>query len=117
MIHSEASMPTWGWVCIGLSVLAIALVVFAIIDKGVQKRRYEREADEVIGWVVSADPELLTPIGQNRHVQVLVSLEGQTVRDFAVARLALRIAELKHREPENGEETALAKVVRSREYE
>lgn len=110
-------MPIWGWVCLGLTLLTIALVVFAIIDKGVQERRYEREAEEVIGWLVSADPALHSSGWDDKPVQVLVALDGQTaVPDFAVAKLAIRFAGLKKRQPENSDEAAVAKVVQSEEY-
>lgn len=112
-------MPIWGWVCSGLVVLAVVGGIGTLVWEAIQRRRYERDADEVIGWVVHADVDLYASDRFNDGtVWVLVNFDSQPGElDAETGWLAGRVAELKGRVPRTDDEKAIVAFLRGTGYQ
>ena len=104
-------MPTWGWVCIGLTVAGVAFVVYAVLADMLEERRYRRTATSVVGWIVQAHlgaasaGDAAHPATDPGRVR-----RARSGRDEHLAELAHRAAELKETDPSDPDE---AEVVRN----
>lgn len=114
-------MPIWGWVCVGLvTVLALVwalIVVYGLVVNRRERRLYEADAEEFVGWIVQANTALYSAGGIDRPAQVLVAFDGvPAVPDPSVGELAARMAALKGREPSDGTEAFVADLVNDESY-
>jgi hypothetical protein len=89
-------MPVWGWVCIGLSVLAVAFIVYAnVVDRN--RRAYTLEnGEKTHGWLVQANNALFEDGHMDLPALVVMSPDEKTNDDEEfMTGLAGRIMELK----------------------
>jgi hypothetical protein len=89
-------MPIWGWVCIGLTVAAVAFVVYAnVVDR--KRRAYTLEnGEKTHGWLVQANNALFEDGNMDLPALVVMSPDPETNDDEEfMTDLAERIMELK----------------------
>ena len=92
-------MPVWGWVCIGLTVAAVAFIVYAnVVDR--KRRAYTLENGEnTHGWLVQANNALFEDGHMDLPALVVMSPDEETNDDEEfMTDLAERIMELKSEE-------------------
>jgi hypothetical protein len=109
-------MPIWGWVCTGLVVLAVVLLVFSVIADRRQWKYYQEHGERVVGWIVQANTSLYSSGGLDKPAQILVAFDGGDEPDPALADLATVVAELKGTDPEDDVEAEVARLVNDESY-
>jgi hypothetical protein len=89
-------MPTWGWGCIGLSVAAVAFIVFAAIRDSKRKAYALEHGEKTHGWLVQANAALFEDGVMDQPALVVISPDEETNDDEEfMTDLAERIMELK----------------------
>ena len=89
-------MPVWGWVCVGLTVAAVAFIVYAnVVDR--KRRAYTLEnGEKTHGWLVQANSALFEDGNMDLPALVVISPDEETNDDEEfMTDLAERIMELK----------------------
>ena len=110
-------MPIWGWVCSGLAVLAVLVVIYAVIADRRMAKYYEEHAEPMVGWIVQANTALFSSGGLDKPAQILVALDGQTdTPDPAIGELAQRMAALKSERAKTPTDAEVARLVKDEEY-
>jgi hypothetical protein len=110
-------MPTWGWVCVGLTILGIAFVAYVSISEG-KRRKYTLEnGTSTHGWLVQANSALFEPGNMNNPALIVISPDAETNDDEEfMTDLAERIMELKGEEGDTKDERAVARLMADETY-
>lgn len=89
-------MPIWGWVCIGLSIVGVAFVVYAVIRDNKRKAYTLENGEHTHGWLVQANNALFKEGNMDAPALVVISPDAETNDDEEfMTELAERIMELK----------------------
>lgn len=89
-------MPTWGWVCIGLTIAGVAFIVYAVIRDNKRKAYTLEHGEKTHGWLVQANSALFEEGNMDLPALVVISPDEETNDDEEfMTDLAERIMELK----------------------
>lgn len=111
-------MPIWGWVCVGLVVLAVLFFVWVSFQDKQTRKKYEEHGTPVIGWIVQANNDLYERGNFDKPAQILVCFDAEdNPPDEFMAKLAERVAELKGADPDTKAERAVARLVNDESYQ
>jgi hypothetical protein len=110
-------MPTWGWVCVALTVVAVAFVAYVAVTES-KRRKYTLEnGAKTHGWLVQANAALFEPGNANNPALVVISPDARTNDDEEfMTDLAERIMELKGEEGETKAERKVARLMADETY-
>ncbi len=110
-------MPIWGWVCIGLTVVAVILIVVLNIKMS-NARKYTLENGEpVIGWLVQANNNLFEKGIQDYPAVVLISPDPKSADDEEyMTELASDIMSLKGEDCDDDDEEFVSSLVTDEAY-
>ncbi len=110
-------MPIWGWVCIGLTVAAVILIVVLNIKMS-NARKYTLENGEpVIGWLVQANNNLFEKGIQDYPAVVLISPDPKSADDEEyMTELASDIMSLKGEDCDDDDEEFVSSLVTDEAY-
>ncbi|MDY3555802.1 hypothetical protein R5W24_004948 [Gemmata sp. JC717] len=89
-------MPIWGWVCVALTVAAVAFVVYANVVDRKRRARTLEQGDQTHGWLVQANSALFEDGHMDLPALVVISPDPDTNDDEEfMTDLAARIMDLK----------------------
>jgi hypothetical protein len=110
-------MPVWGWVCIGLTVAAVIVIVIANMSEKKARDYTMRHGDPTIGWIVQANNALFEEGVLDYPALVLISKDEDTANDEAfMTELAEDIMDLKGVDCDDDDEEFVSGLVTDETY-
>ncbi len=110
-------MPIWSWVCIGLTVVAVVVIVIANLS---EKKAYEytvRHGEPALGWIVQANNALFESGVLDQPALILVSPDEDTANDEEfMTELAEEIMDLKGVDCDDDDEEFVSGLVTNEAY-
>lgn len=110
-------MPIWGWVCVGLTVVAVVVIVLANMSEKKARDYTMKNGEPAIGWLVQANNALYESGNLDYPAVILVSPDEDTANDEEyMTELAEDIMDLKGVDCDDDDEEFVSGLVTNEAY-